>query len=160
MALLPSTRLQPCPACAELAYVGAGRCPHCGEKMSERTGLLCTAALLWTGLSLSGCVVTAVYGVPTTSDSGTGTTTGPATESGTDTDTTTGGTGTGTGSTTGPTTGTSGTTGTTADPTGTTTTGTTDTGATTTGSTTETTGMTGTSTDQPLYGAVEPARED
>ncbi|MCY1065948.1 hypothetical protein OV090_14300 [Nannocystis sp. RBIL2] len=142
MTLLPSSRLVPCSACGELLRAGSGRCPHCDVSLSEGTGLLCTAALLVSGLTLTGCLVTAVYGVPATeSDSfqpplstGSGTETDTSTSTGTTTGETTGAptTGTPTTSTSTGTTTTDETTGTTTDEpeTGTASTGT-DTGATT-----------------------------
>ncbi|MCY0993689.1 hypothetical protein OV203_41510 [Nannocystis sp. ILAH1] len=142
MTLLPSSRLIPCSACGELLRAGSGRCPHCDASLSEGTGLLCTAALLVSGLTLTGCLVTAVYGVPATeSDSfqpplstGSGTETDTSTSTGTTTGETTGAptTGTPTTSTSTGTTTTDETTGTTTDEpeTGTASTGT-DTGATT-----------------------------
>lgn len=149
MTLLPSSRLIPCSACGELLRAGSGRCPHCDASLSEGTGLLCTAALLVSGLTLTGCLVTAVYGVPATeSDSfepplstGSGTETDTSTSTGTSTDTTTAAPTTGT-PTTGTTTTSTGTT-TTDETTGTTTdepeTGTASTG-TDTGATTSTSG--------------------
>lgn len=109
---------------------------------------MCSAALLWTGLALSGCIITAVYGVPDT-DSGGG-------SSGSTAAATTGGDSEG--STTAPTTGMTGTmgTGTDASTTAMTTTGSTGSTGTTDGTgTTDATGTSGTS-DQPLYGVVDP----
>lgn len=150
MALLPSSRLVPCPACAELLVAASPRCPHCGVSLAEGPGRTCTAALLWTSLSLSGCLITAVYGVPTTSDTVSTSSTSGATETGT-----TGSTGT----TTAPTTSASGGTGT-ESATGT---GGTETGGATEGSGTDgTAGTDGTggtagsttSNPEPLYGAA------
>ncbi|MCY1055170.1 hypothetical protein [Nannocystis sp. SCPEA4] len=135
MALLPETRLSPCPACAELLHAGSGRCPHCGASLSEWAGSLGAAALLFTSLSLSGCLVTALYGGPATeSDSSFTSGNGTSTTTGTTTGTTSG-TSTDSGT---PTTGmapTSGTSTTSTTTTGTTdaTTGDTDTAGTTTG---------------------------
>jgi hypothetical protein len=152
MVLLPNTRLSPCPSCAELIRAGSHRCPHCDKDMSDGSGMmLCSAALLWAGLTLSGCMISAVYGVPTTSET-------VSAGSGGETDTASESSGDGEGTTTGPTT--SGTMGGTE-------------GQTTTGPTTGMTGSTGTSdgsgtdgsssgtgtsgtSDQPLYGAVDP----
>ena len=145
MALLPSSRLTPCPACDELVLAGSARCPHCDKNLSERTGTTCSAALLWSTLSLSGCVVTAVYGVPTTD---TTTTTTAATDSdstlateGTSGSTapTSSATGTGTDSATETGTGSSGT-------------GQTDTGS--SGSGSSGSGSSGSTTVEPLYGAA------
>lgn len=148
MVLLPNTRLTPCPSCAELIRAGADRCPHCDKDMSEGAGsMLCSAALLWTSLTLSGCVISAVYGVPTTTE---------VSASGGETDTDTQGESSGEGTTTEPTSsgtmgGTEGqtTTGPTTGMTGTT--GTSD-GSGSSGTTAQTTGT----SDQPLYGAVDP----
>lgn len=152
MSLLPNTRLSPCPSCAELIRAGTARCPHCDKDMSDGSGMmLCSAAaLLWTSLTLSGCMISAVYGVPTTSEtvsdgsSGATDTEGESTGDGQGTTTapTSSGTmgGTEGETTSGATTGTTGSTGTT---------GTTD------GSGTDGTSS-GTGTDQPLYGAVDP----
>lgn len=145
MTLLPSTRLSPCPSCAELVHAGTRRCPHCAKDLFEGAGMMCSAMLL--SLALSGCMISAVYGVPTSSD----TISGGSTSGATDTEgESTGGESTGSeseGTTMAPTTG--GTTGTGTDAT---TTG----GTTGTSGATEGTGTSGTS-DQPLYGVVDPA---
>lgn len=97
MSLLPSSRLMPCSACGELLRADSARCPHCDANLSEGPGMLGAAALLLSGLTLSGCLVSAVYGVPgTESDTfepplstGTGTATDTSTSTGTTTDETT-----------------------------------------------------------------------
>lgn len=142
MALLPRTRLSPCPACAELVDAAERRCPHCARSLSEGAGLWCAAALLLSSAALAGCSQ-ALYGVPTTSD--TWVTTGEATESGGATD--------GASTTSGPSGGTSAGTGTGGEATTGTGDGTTGTGD----STGDSSGATGSATTfEPLYGVVEP----
>lgn len=138
MALLPRTRLSPCPACAELIDAAERRCPHCAKNLFEGAGLWCAAVLLLSSAALAGCSQ-ALYGVPTSSDSWV--TTGEATESSGATD--------GASTTTGPTSETTAATGTEGEAT---------TGTSTGDSTGDSTGSTGpaTSSGEPLYGVVEP----
>ncbi|MBZ5710841.1 hypothetical protein [Nannocystis pusilla] len=143
MTVLPETRLSSCPACAELLHAGSGRCPHCGASLSEWAGSLGAAALLFTSLSLSGCLASAVYGVPAT-ESDSSFTSGNATSTTTGTTT---GTSTGSGA---PTTGTAPTTG--ASSTSTTATG-------TTGATTGDTDTAGTTTGEPDTGTSTTATD-
>ncbi|PCC72669.1 hypothetical protein SAMN02745121_01784 [Nannocystis exedens] len=133
MTLLPPVRLVPCSACGELLQAGSGRCPHCDANLSEGAGTFFPAALLVSSLTLSGCLVSPLYGGPATdSDSfeplTTGTSSGTAGDPSTTTDTSTG------------------------ETTGAPTSGTPTTGTTTTSTGTTTDETTGTTTDEPETG--------
>ena len=130
-----------CAACSRHVKRSDAACPHCGAVMPREGSLLKTATAMLMGLGLTSCVE-ALYGVPTTSDSGTdtdGTTTAGTTEGTTE-------------ATTDATTGTATDTATSTTSTTSTTTTTTDTTAGTTAESTSTTDMT---TAEPDYGVPD-----